>query len=287
MGKHSGRFLVYSASDTNTTLSISSLTLSGNTTYFYRGFALNSQGLSMSFSADISTATRANDPSQPASTFTFVGPSDISVQWGSNSNPADTTYLVFVSTTLNFNAPPITTTTVQTVNMTSSSLNEATTYYFRVRALNYQGLPSNFTAIGSTRTSVSTDFTAPAAISGLTALTGVIDGQVELRWSSVGDDDLVGVLNGAQYRIRYSTTPVGFFSSSFTDLSGGGATLSVGDIFVGTSGVAPGINVGRVMDGLNPGTTYFFAVIAKDDSGNWGIFNRTPVINRISFRRGL
>ena len=54
--------------------------------------------------------------------------------------------------------------------------------------------------------------------------------------------------------------------------SGASATLGLGDIFIATTSVNPGTAVGRVITGLNPGTTYYFGIITQDDSLNWSTF---------------
>ncbi|MFQ3675314.1 MAG: fibronectin type III domain-containing protein, partial [Endomicrobiia bacterium] len=102
------------------------------------------------------------------------------------------------------------------------------------------------------------DTTPPDAISNLTALPGVKDGEVLLSWTSPGDDGNTGTLNNAFYRIKYSTTVFTFFSSTESY-----------SIQFGTTGVFPNTSVSYVVSGLNPGTTYYFGIITQDDAGNW------------------
>jgi hypothetical protein len=84
---------------------------------------------------------------------------------------------------------------------------------------------------------------------------------VTLRWTAVGDDSLSGV--AAAYDLRMSDSPITAASwSTATVLSGLPAPLA--------SGTPQQVTV----RGLTPGSTYYFALRARDDVGNWsGVSN--------------
>ncbi len=274
-------FSLTTASDTYS-LSISTLGLYPDTSYYYQGSAINSQGIAALFTNQITTSTFAKAPRTHVTSFTSVVPNDIDLQWDPNGNPSDTFYDIVTGSATAFTTLPITTSTVFDVIATTSGVEEGTTYFFKARAVNRLGFETGFTFLGSTRTPISTDFVAPNNVSDLTALAGAIDGQVILSWTSPGDDNNTGVLKSGKYDIRYSSTPFTFFSSTYADLSGISASVGLGDIVFSTTGVNPGTKVGYPVDGLNPGTTYHFAVIARDDSSNWSFAVRSLSVNRLS-----
>lgn len=97
-------------------------------------------------------------------------------------------------------------------------------------------------------------FTAPAA----PFLASVLDDTttVTLRWTAPGDDGNLG--QATAYDLRYSTSSItnGNFSSA-TAVSG-----------VSAPKVAGGVET-KVVSGLQPATTYYFAVKTVDENGNW------------------
>jgi len=99
----------------------------------------------------------------------------------------------------------------------------------------------------------------PAAISDLNASnTGMNPGNVELTWTSVGDDDLTGT--ASSYLVRYSLNPIttendwnnaiAFSNTKVPQVSGNLESLTV--------------------SGLDPRLTYHFAIKTRDEAGNLG-----------------
>ncbi|MBI2069828.1 MAG: fibronectin type III domain-containing protein [Elusimicrobia bacterium] len=125
--------------------------LIANTTYFGMARAVNHNGVNSIFENLCSTVTLANPPVSLASTFTFVGASSVTAQWDANSNPGGTEFELQVSNDPGFGGfwGFQTTDTFRTVN---PPLFGNTTYFFQVRAINYQNVGSTFTFIGSTVT---------------------------------------------------------------------------------------------------------------------------------------
>jgi chitodextrinase len=81
---------------------------------------------------------------------------------------------------------------------------------------------------------------------------------VSLGWTAPGDDSLSG--RAAQYDLRYST-------SAITAASFSGATRVTGLSVPAVPGTAESFTV----TGLQPATTYWFAIKTADDSGNWAL----------------
>jgi lysophospholipase L1-like esterase len=100
------------------------------------------------------------------------------------------------------------------------------------------------------------DTNAPAAITNL-ATGNTTATSVALTWTAVGDDGLDG--QAASYDLRFST-------SNITEGNFNSATQVTSVSAPGASGVGQAHTVG----GLVSGTTYFFAIKAKDEAGNAG-----------------
>ncbi len=79
---------------------------------------------------------------------------------------------------------------------------------------------------------------------------------VTLHWTAPGDDSTSGT--AAQYDIRYSTSPI-------TLANWDSATQVTGEPSPQVAGSAESFTV----NGLNPSTTYYFAIRAADEVPNW------------------
>ncbi len=107
------------------------------------------------------------------------------------------------------------------------------------------------------------DVTAPAAISDLAASPGALTGTVQLGWTATGDDGAAGTANGYDVRCSFSAINSGNFlqapavkQSMVPKASGQPETLLV--------------------SGLIPGQTYYFAVVASDESSNLSPVSNCP-----------
>ncbi|MBV7328952.1 S8 family serine peptidase [Chloroflexi bacterium TSY] len=98
------------------------------------------------------------------------------------------------------------------------------------------------------------DTTPPAAVSNL-AVSGVLMTKINLRWTATGDDDMEG--NANAYDIRYSRSPI-------TDATWQIATRVPNAPTPGAPGTTEEFSVG----GLEPDTTYYFALRVLDNVGN-------------------
>jgi len=81
---------------------------------------------------------------------------------------------------------------------------------------------------------------------------------VQLNWTASGDDSLSGT--AAQYDLRYAT-------SLITAANFASATQVTGEPAPG----APGTSQSHTVTGLQPATTYWFAIKTADDAGNWSL----------------
>jgi fibronectin type 3 domain-containing protein len=109
--------------------------LSAGTTYYFRVYAVNAGGNSAA-SNSASAATQVNPPSAPSISVSTSSSTQIAVSWSSVSGA--TSYRLQYSTSSSFSSP----TTINSLTGTSttvSSLAQATTYYFRLYAINAGG----------------------------------------------------------------------------------------------------------------------------------------------------
>jgi hypothetical protein len=98
------------------------------------------------------------------------------------------------------------------------------------------------------------DVTPPAAVNDLTAL-ALSAMEVQLNWTSTGDDGSIGL--ATSYQIRYNTVPI--------DDSNWATSVSVNNV------VAPkisGTSQSMIVDGLVGGTTHYFAIKVLDEASN-------------------
>ena len=101
--------------------------------------------------------------------------------------------------------------------------------------------------------------TASSSYAGLAA-TSNSSNSVTLTWTAPGDDDNVGT--ASQYDIRYSTSVI-------NDGNWGSASQAINEPDPQNAGVAEFF----VVENLNPGTTYYFAIKAADEVPNWSVIS--------------
>ena len=101
-----------------------------------------------------------------------------------------------------------------------------------------------------------TDNTAPSAIGDLAAA-AMSSSSIQLSWTASGDDGNSGT--ASLYDIRYST------QSILTDTDFNNANQVTGV----SAPKQTGQSESKLVDGLNPSTTYFFAIKVRDEEDNW------------------
>jgi trimeric autotransporter adhesin len=253
--------------DTNLTLSGCNVSgLDDDQLYYWRVRAHNSVGWS-NWSTIWSLTTSCPVPLVPILATPNNGANGLEIpvelDWSDVSNT--TGYSVQVDDNYNFSSPVINT-SVAVSNYSASSLDDQTTYYWRVRAVNDCGSGS----WSSIRSFTTSDTTSPQAISGLAAVPGDNDDEAFLSWTATGDDGNIGTAD--LYDIRYST-------STITEANWNSVSQVSGEPSPHIAGTPETFTV----SGLNTNTQYYFAIKVRDEAGNWsGISNvatTTPADN--------
>ena len=165
---------------------------------------------------------------------TGAGEGEIDVSWSANPEPDISGYRLERDTNIDF-LSPISVAEIPGTNYTDSGLTPGQTYYYRVFAVDQgtnEGPPSNIDSAAALDL-------APAAPTGLTAVEGAGDGEVDVSWDANSELDL------DHYRVERDTSSF-FGPSTFTvDLSG----------------------TSYLDAGLDP-DTYYYRVIAVDAGSN-------------------
>ncbi|MBI5573744.1 MAG: right-handed parallel beta-helix repeat-containing protein [Elusimicrobia bacterium] len=209
--------------------------LSVNTSYYRYVESYNANGSSASTAATYYTS--ANPPS--GTSVVSVSSVVISLTWSSNSNPAWTDFFVQRATSSDFgNIVEDGGTNVLSYNWTSLSPN--TEYYFRVRARNGDGIPTNFDVTIQTVT-LPAPVSAPDAPTGLAA-TEVTNSSIKWVWTDVANEQ--------GYYLQTSTG--GFVSS-----------LSADVVSYSETGLTPNTQYSRYLEAYNAGGISTSTVVSK------------------------
>jgi len=125
--------------------------LSPNTSYSFRGKARNGDAIETSYSSPASKYTLANNPG--TSSFSNITQTCIRANWTANENPSGTQYFC-ENTAQGTNSGWITDT-----YWDSCGLACGTSYSFRVKAKNNEGIETNWTVLGNQATAACTGIT--------------------------------------------------------------------------------------------------------------------------------
>ena len=200
--------------------------LSNGTNYYYVVSAVNSFGESTN-SVEVSATPLALPPA-PTGLSATAGSTQVLLSWNASSGVAS--YNVKRATV---SGGPYTTiaSEVTMTNYNDTGLNNGTTYYYVVSAVNSFGEGANSSEVGATPTAGS----PPPAPTGLTAVAG--NAQVSLNWNAS---------SGAKsYKVKRATVSGG----PCTTIASGVATTSYTDT------------------GLNNGTSYYYVISAVNAAG--------------------
>jgi len=138
---------------------------------------------------------------------------------------------------------------------TVDSLAASTIYYFALKVADEVDNWSGMSNVASDTTLALGDVTPPAPVDDLGAVT-TGDKWVQLAWTAVGDDGHTGTAK--TYDLRFSLSPI--------DANTWGAASRVSGVPApAPAGQPESFNV----DGLDPGTTYYFAMKVADEVPNW------------------
>ncbi len=148
--------------------------LSPNTNYSFRGKARNGDGVETGYSASLSKYTLANLPQ--AASYTNVTQTCIRSNWSVNTNPNGTQYLCENLTSG--------TNSGWTTNnyWDNCGLSAGSSYAFRVKTRNGEGVETGWTSLGNHSTLVATPPPAPTNVS---ATDGTYLDRVEVTWAVV------------------------------------------------------------------------------------------------------
>ncbi len=139
----------------------------------------NASGVSLPTSP-VTVYTLANVPANLAASGITI--SQVSLTWTSNNNPGGTRYRLERSNN-NVAYTPIA--TINVVTYLDTGLAQLTTYYYRVRAINEDGLLSNPSSVVTVFTAQSGDLVAPSAPAGLKGFLDPTGRAFALTWEPV------------------------------------------------------------------------------------------------------
>jgi len=219
--------------------------------------------------------------------FAVSGSSDISLNWGSWTNTntiklkftqSDTNtgeklrYILDISTRSDFSFIYYSTTSLYlsqgATTFTLTSLPDGTSWYWRVRSQDEMGEQylSGYSTAALGGVAFRIDTKPPSAISNLTALTGIYDGDVVLSWSAPSDDNASSEpLTDGVYQIKIATFNI--TSALYDSVVNNPPYSHV--LNISTTSVAPGSSQSRLIRGiLYPSTTWYFAIKTIDRGGN-------------------
>jgi fibronectin type 3 domain-containing protein len=239
------------------------------TTFWFALKALDKGWNYSVMSGTLSVASKDTPPQMPTGVIaTPLNSSTVDIDWilPSYSGFDDRDLYKIYRATFPFSSyqASVTTFTVSHPNthFRNTGLPAETTYYYRVSCIDKgdQGngldsipLESPLSNLTSARTP---DETIPAAPPNVAAVTGAIEGKINLSWQSPGDDDMSGPIIGGRFRIDYSTDPLKTFLVNSYKVELPTTTF-------------PGDNNQLVITGLNAGVTYYFHIWAADETLNW------------------
>ena len=147
-------------------------------------------------------------------------------------------------------------------SFTVTGLSENTTYYFAIKTADETPNWSGVSNSPSATTTIS-DSTAPDAVSDLAAGNPLSE-SIDLNWTAPGDDGATGT--ATSYDIRYRT------DAAIDDSNWDSAVQVSGEPGPSVAGSAESFTV----TGLAGSTTYYFAIKAVDDNGNWSGLSNSP-----------
>ena len=206
-------------------------------TYYYRVFAVDAGSNESDPSATDSAVATDLPPAPPTGLVAVTGTleGEIEISWNPNSEPDLDHYLLERSTAPDFE-PGSEPFEEQAVTYTDSGLIPGETYYYRVFAVDANGNQSGPSNVDS---AVALDLD-PSTPTGLEAVPGTNEGEIDVVWNPNPESDL-------DHYLLERDTDVGF-----------PAPFEVS------------VPVPSFADtGLTPGETYWYRVRAVDDNGNW------------------
>lgn len=143
-----------------------------------------------------------------------------------------------------------------------TGLTPDTTYYFAIKVGDENPLWSGLSNIASGKTLAELDSISPARIDDL-VVTETTQTTITLEWSAPGDDGSVGTASA--YDIRYASIEIN--DATWAD------AISISDPPIPKQ---PGELETFIVTGLEPDTTYYFAIKVADEVPNWSPVSNSP-----------
>ncbi len=203
-------------------------------------------------------------PTATSLTLSWTAPGD-----DGNSGTAsqyDVRYSTSIITAANFNTAtqasgaPVPSSAGSAESFVISGLSSEQTYYFAIKTADE--VP-NWSAISNVASgATSTETIAPSAVANLGA-GSPSEHSITLSWTAPGDDGNSGT--ASQYDIRYA-------NGAITEATWDEATPITGEPVPQSAGNLETFEV----DGLNSGTTYYFALKTADEVPNWSGISNSP-----------
>ncbi len=212
--------------------------LAAGATYYYIVTAVNSGGESAASSQVSATTTAAPPaptvPAAPMGVMATGGTKQVTISWSAVSGA--TSYNIYWSSTSGVTPKTGTKIAGATSPAVQGSLNDSTTYYYVVTAVNSAGESAPSVQVAATTLTPAPAPTVPAVPMGVTASGGA--NQVTISWPAVS--------GATSYNVYWSTTS--------------GVTTATGKKIAGVT--SP-----YVQTGLSAGTTYYYIVTAVNSVG--------------------
>ncbi|MCD6311013.1 MAG: fibronectin type III domain-containing protein, partial [Elusimicrobia bacterium] len=232
--------------------------LSPNVTYHFILKARDKSGTFSQYCSTVSTSTLCNVPSSAAGAFQSVSVNSIQSNWSANSNSPATKYFAMRATDSGFTQNTADSGWVSDIELwAADSLSTNTTYWFRVKAINNNGIETEWFNIGSTSTLA--EVPAAPALS-------------EVFISSMSISINAGV---NPYPTEYAIK----IASCSEDISTTGKYIQDADGALGSPAVwkstdnwVTGGNVWIGKDELTPNTTHYVVILARN-------FNNIAAVN--------
>lgn len=181
-----------------------------NTTYSIRARSVNVNGSASPGVLVISSATQANVPG--AVILTEVNLTSITVSWSPNGNPLTkpTSYQIQVSQDPSFGS--FTSSITFVLSLSTAGLISNSNYYFRVRAFNRNGVPSDFNTVTAAFTGA-----RPLIVSGFQVFVTSVAISVNRNGNGIGSAIMVSTGTDSNFAVTLSSQ--GFISGDDTTLT--------------------------------------------------------------------